>query len=224
VIKRIVASSLILALLVLTAVLLWGYRPGQSQAAYVAKVNGQDITVEQWVTAQKQAERARVYNAGYALTLQKMVDDLLLQQEATRRGTTCSTGDAVAQLKQNTQAVVDSRNAEILIQTAETEGDAPVGYARTPAAARTPQSSDVLAALQSDAQYIEATRRACTIGRLYDSLAPNGNTDERHAAIQALQLRLRSSANIQYASSDALTPISPDTSTAVPASGSPAPD
>ena len=136
-----VVAVIVVSLLVGGGTYLWNNATGSSQEAFTVNANGKVlVSPQEWATAQAGAAKVEKFTPGYKASLDNMVDEKLEYAEAEKRGLACTTEEAAAQVKINTQSVVEF-NPDIILHNAEISGIAPEGYSLTPEAQRTPVES-----------------------------------------------------------------------------------
>ena len=204
---------MIFAVIVLVGGATWYWNNGRSssQEAFVVRSNGKIlVTTDEWATAQAGNKKFAELSPGAELSLDAIVDRRLEYAEAEKRGTTCTTEEATTKLKEGQDAVDTSDSVlghKITLYNVESSGHAPAGYSLTPEAARTPALIDAIKAYESDPKVIEGYRKQCSIGRLYASLAPDGNVRTQTANLSALKSKLRIDAGLEYGSAATPPPI-----------------
>ncbi len=166
------------------------------------------ITPAEWATAQANAVKYAKFVPGFKLTLNAVVERKLEYAEAEKRGVTCTTREAAAQFRANSEAVV-ATNPDVILHNGELAGDVPDGYTLEPEAQRSPATADALNAIEINPASIERFRVLCSIGKLYDSLNPSSDSNERTKAIDALNAKLRADAQLEYGSDAAVSTATP---------------
>lgn len=137
----------------------------QSQQQWVLRINGTPISAQRWAGFLTRVSVVRqTINPSWNPPPVKLFEDEALElQEARRRGITCSTQDAQTQLQDNLRLA----GSESFLAAVIASGFAPVGYDKTPAALRTPDTSVVIETYMRDPNVIRMAQDVCTIGRLF---------------------------------------------------------
>lgn len=225
---NVIAAIIAIALVVVGGMWLWNSGKSSSQEAFIVKQADGKILVStnEWATAQANNTKFATLFPGHDLTLDTIVTRKLEEAEAEKRGTTCTTAEAVAQLKGNGDTALAGGDADVLkaiFYSLEVSGHAPAGYSLTPEAERTPALADAVKAYEADPKIIEGFRRQCNIVRLYTSLAPDGDNRKRNDAISGLRSKLHVDAGLEYSTVATATPSVTDTPAMTTATTTPTP-
>lgn len=201
---NVIAVVIAIVVIVIGATWFWNSGSSTSQEAFVVRTSDGKVLVtpEEWAKTQANNARFAELFPGHEQTLDALVTDRLEAAEAERRGTACATDESTIKLKEGNDSLLTIGDAglKVALFNVESSGHAPVGYSLTPEAERSPSLTDALKAMESDPAVIEEFRRQCSIGRLYASLAPDGDVQKQNEAISALRSELRVSAGLEYGS------------------------
>ncbi len=216
---NVIAAIVAIGIIVLGATWLWDNGRSSSQEAFAVKqADGKIlVTSSEWATVQAHNVTFAHIAPGHDLTLDALVDQRLEYAEAAKRGTVCTTEEAATMFKAGDDSLLNSGDPSVLkfaMYNVENAGVVPAGYSLTPEAERTPSLVVALKALESDPKSLESYRKTCSIGRLYASLAPDGDNRKRNDAISALRSKLRVDAGLEYDTAATATPLVTGTPTA----------
>ena len=189
-----------------------------SQQVDVVTVNGQGIPVALYDQAQTQQAVLTTHYPGYMThvgDINTLITQVLIDQEATRRGIACTRQDGINSIATQIARAPLVGGLAILLVDADAFGVMPPGYAKTPEAQRTPDTTDAVATWAAAPVIIKGYTEMCTTARLYSAVTPpNGNNDQRNAAINSLLARLRKTANM---TTSGLVPVNSPTPYSTPA-------
>jgi len=195
----VIAASLALLLIVGSGLGVWASR-ARSQQVNMVTVNGEGIPLALYNDAKTQeavlSERYPGYFKRFS-DINRLIDDMLIEQEAERRGIACSPQDASNFIATQVALATQANRTSDLVRDADVFGVMPPGWAQTPESVRTPNLPDAIATWQVNPSVVRGYQDICTTGRLYAAVKPPGaNNDQRNAAIDQLMAQLRRNARI----------------------------
>jgi len=194
-----IAASLALLAIVGSGLGVWASR-ARSQQVNIVTVNGEGIPAALLDDAKTQqavlSARFPGYYKGFG-DINRLIDDMLIKQEAERRGIACTPQDASNFIATQVALATQANQTSEIFRTADLFGVVPPGWAQTPESVRTPNLPDAIATWQVNPSVVRAYQDMCTTGRLYAAVEPPGaNNDQRNAAIDQLMAQLRRDARI----------------------------
>lgn len=134
----------------------------QSQESAVVFVNGQGSPPELWARAQTvQAQMQQRYPKYFAqIDINTLIEQILINQEAARRGIACTEQDAKDFIAQQIAIASSSPDgAGSLLAVADLYGAVPPGYVTMPEAQRTPSTDDAVATWAALPDVVQGVRR-----------------------------------------------------------------
>lgn len=197
--RPIIAAALFAVALGIAAAGYAGYR-ASSQQVDVVTVNGQGIPVTLYNQAQTQQAVLETHYPGYMKhvgDINTLIQQVLVDQEATRRGIACTEQDGINSIATQIARAPLVGGPAMLLTDADAFGVLPPGYAKTTEAQRTPGTTDAVATWAAAPAIIKGYTEMCTTARLYSAVTPPHATNaQRNAAIDALLAQLRANAKI----------------------------